>query len=99
MQREGDVTKDLEIEMIWVVAGQITACSEKVQTAFQDSEIKNTFDINELKFLVILKLKPKVEGKWKQNPEQWMIFEKKCFLWKHLDRQEFEQISDHLHQD
>ena len=48
MQREGDVTKDLEIEMIWVVAGQITICLEKVQTAFQDSEIKNTFDINEL---------------------------------------------------
>ena len=48
MQREGDVTKDLEIEMIWAVAGQITASSEKVQTAFQDSEMKNTFDINEL---------------------------------------------------
>ena len=48
MQREGDVTKDLEIEMIRVVAGQITACSEKIKTAFQDSEMKNTSDINEL---------------------------------------------------
>ena len=64
--------------------GQIKACSEKVQTVFQDSEMRNTFDLNELNISGDVKTETKLEGKLSQNPEHWMLFVMMCLLRKNL---------------